>query len=115
MQATGRYLGGMLDLRERTPIRINIDRKNGIMMFAGFKRFPLEARSGEVHDPQEIEKRTTLTRLAAFGPFALAAKKSKHIAFVTVETADGDVMLELKAKPQDVRGALLSASIECSH
>ena len=56
----------------------------------------------EVDSAGELSKRFTATRLALFGPFALAMKKSKdkRQLFLAIEGANGGFLVEIDPKRQ---------------
>jgi hypothetical protein len=71
--------------------------EGGIDIPKGFKphRVPWsEVTALDVTDGED-SSRFTATRIAALGPFALAAKKHKHSALVVISTTDGDFLVEV--------------------
>ncbi|MFD7257792.1 hypothetical protein [Streptomyces sp. NPDC059874] len=62
-------------------------------------------------DRGEAAKRITATRVALTGIFALALKKDNTKLFVTIEGADGSVMVREVAAKKEEKARILAASL----
>lgn len=81
------------------------DKFEGVTIEGGQVRYKdqavaLQGARASVESAGEIERRFTATRLVAFGVFALAIKKKKdkRELFLTVESGDGVIFVEVSPK-----------------
>jgi hypothetical protein len=97
------------------PIKLNaghlgIRVKDGVFKLMGQPDVPVAGATVTV-DRGEAAKRITATRVLTTGIFALALKKDATRLFVTIEGADGSVMLREVAASKEGKARALAAAV----
>lgn len=69
---------------------LTLDKDGNVVVLAGWKNWRTPAAGATVHTIDHTGQRVTLTRVAALGLFALAAKKKTGELTVIITGSDGD-------------------------
>ena len=78
---------------------LTLDKDGNLVVLEGWKNWRTPAAGATVHTVDHTGQRVTLTRVAALGIFALAAKKKTGELTVIIAGQDGDTRT-VKVKPK---------------
>jgi hypothetical protein len=91
-----KYVGGHPARSKSTTCTVTVD-DHGVRarIIREFLNIPWSDVKGlKVDGPEDVHKRVTMTRLVATGLFAFALKKPEKLAYLVVETEQGEAMFE---------------------